>query len=515
MYIVKKKVLFLFIIIIYTIAIPGQIQAHTVLINAIPGAESKWQESPKEVVLTFNERLKKGIYAIQIYDQFRKKVTEQEAELSKDHKQLRLVLPKLEEGAYLTTYYVVSDDGHPVRGSYVFLVGSGEYPSGITQGNKGSHIENGSIYFVRGIYYLSFLSLIGWVFWGSYSAVNTEPIQRRYKFTLMLLQQFHLMGLLMMLAIQSIDYSKLLGIPMETIFGKAWLGSLALSLIGFAVLFRSKWMDTSWLILMLLAKSFSGHAAAYTPWIAIPSSFLHLFTASVWAGGLLFILVFWSKHRLQLKVFIPIFSKIAFGSFMLLFFTGMVLTIVYVDNLYDLLFTAWGVLLLMKIILVLAVICVAYTIRVILKNKPVKGGGIWFKSDFVLMILIVGIVGILSYLNPIPVNTPLTWKEKVEHIEMEMSITPNAPGNNQFEISFSNADHIRRAELWLTYLGEKEIAPIQVPLRRTDKAATLIAEGYYLPFPGKWMAEVRVIDKNDMGTFLKKRFRIFKVRESK
>lgn len=142
-----------------------------------------------------------------------------------------------------------------------------------------------------------------------------------------------------------------------------------------------------------------------------------------------------------------------------------------------------------------------------------KKAWIWLKCDFLFMILIIGTVGILSYINPIPANIPLTWNEKGEMVEFTLSITPNAPGKNEFNILATvpkGNEMIKRIDLWLSYQDGIEIAPTQVPLKRSSgDDGSYVAEGYYLPFAGKWKAQVKVWNSSSQETVFEKDFRIF------
>ncbi|WP_449622431.1 hypothetical protein [Robertmurraya sp. Marseille-Q9965] len=117
------------------------------------------------------------------------------------------------------------------------------------------------------------------------------------------------------------------------------------------------------------------------------------------------------------------------------------------------------------------------------------------------------IVGIMTHLNPLPQNKPLEWHEQKDNIEFTFSITPNAPGTNHFMIfakSFEEGVKIKRINLYLTSLDNPELAPIEVPF--TDGS---MVDGNYLPFPGKWSAELRILDSEDDEVVFYKDFMIY------
>jgi len=508
-----RKVIILFIILFCPFLFPLQTSAHAVLTNANPVADSRLDESPEEIVLTFNEEIKAGLSAVKVMNQNKELITESETTMSGDNKQLIASLPELTEGAYLVSYTVISADGHPISGSYVFLIGDAALPADLeTTGDNPFQI---TVFVTRAAYYFGLLGVTGWILWGLFQGrKHNEPQRHMFRFVSLILQQYHLLCLIILIAVQWLMNTTAAGIPLNTGFGLSWIFSLLLSLLGFFLLSRSKWYDCLWVILMLAAKSFNGHSASYGPiWVSLPVDFMHLLGAAVWTGGLLYIVVFWKKHRLHVKEFIPLFSKGAFISMVFLFLSGLALAALYLPSMEYLWVTPWGIFLLAKVLLVLFVILTAGIIRIVLRRKPFTHTWPWLKIDFSLMVLILLVVGGLSYLSPVPANTPLRWEEKGSQTDMALTITPNAPGKNHFQIEFKE-NTVRRAELWLEYQNSEEIAPIQVPLKLSETDGVYESEGYYLPFDGKWFAEVRMVDQNGEEEIFTKSFRLFK-RESK
>ncbi|RFU61440.1 copper resistance CopC/CopD family protein [Peribacillus glennii] len=503
----------LFSVIFCTLIYPKQIFAHAVLTEAKPAADSRLQESPDLVTLSFNEKIKEGLYTIKVLNQSRETISDKKPQLSMDKRKLQISIPRLNDGAYLVTYQIVSADGHPISGSYVFTVGNAAFPLDPEWKTTGLEKIQIAVYLTRAVYYVALLGITGWIFWGVFqTTVQPEIIRKKYRFTALVLQQFHLLSLLILIAVQWLMNTTSSGIPLNTGFGLSWLFSLLLSLMGFWVLFRAKWLDTAWFLLMLAAKSFNGHSNAYGPeWVSIPLNFLHLLFAAVWAGGLLYIILYWQKHHLHVKEFILLFSKIAFLCMMFLFLTGTFAAFLFLPDISYLWAAPWGILLIIKLILVLFVILSAGKVRSIFKNKPAAAAWLWLKIDFSIMLMITFLVGGLSYLSPIPPNTPLKWVEKGSGADMTITITPNAPGKNKFQLQFKK-DKVKRAELSLIYEGGEKIAPIVVPLKPSSMDGIYVAEGYYLPFHGKWVAKVTFIDKNEKEILYTKSFRIFSTR---
>ncbi|MDT2245828.1 copper resistance protein CopC [Paenibacillus larvae] len=430
---------------------PQMTYGHASLLKAEPEQNSVIKEPPGRISLTFNERLEDGLYYIKVLDQNGKSATDNQAVLSSDRTGLELQLPKLKDGIYVVSYHIISADGHPVSGSYPITIGetaqNNAPPSG-QQGNtpnSGGHHHGGGTSgqliqnLSRGLWYFTLLSLAGWLIWLRMSGVEPGSFRKELSFWTLNLQRAHLVALLLVI---STHLETLLGeggladlgtLIVRTSVGLSWLITFILSLTGFVLLGRNKWTDIAWVLALLITKGSTGHAAVYTPRpVTIASDCIHLIAASFWTGGLLLAFVLWRKQKELVLPYLSRFSKTAFISILILAATGILSTFLFLPSFRYLLYTTWGVLLLVKSGLVLIVIIVAAFIRMYMKNKGERSLKQWLRVDFTLMLGIIGIVGFLTYTSPTPSNEPLYWHEMGEQIHMTASITPNVPGVNKF-----------------------------------------------------------------------------------
>ncbi len=85
--------------------------AHAILEKASPAPNSQVKEPPKEIVLTFNERMEGEFYSIKVFNADGDIVTESETQLSIDQKQLSQVLPSLSMGLiwFPIVFYLLMD----------------------------------------------------------------------------------------------------------------------------------------------------------------------------------------------------------------------------------------------------------------------------------------------------------------------------------------------------------------------------------------------------------------------
>ncbi|TVX98199.1 copper resistance protein CopC [Paenibacillus cremeus] len=473
--------------------------------------------------MTFNERLEKAESYIKVLNKTGTPVTSNEAQFNEDQTRLELALPPLPDGVYTVSYKIISADGHPVRDSYVISIGDAG-PINQTGTMNGGDMASGSniLYYIsRFGYYLVLLLLTGWVFWVLlFDSKKAEHQVVREKWTLLLQRGFLIASIVSIFEqltqmIDGLAAKDLIPLFFGTYTGYSWMMTLGLSLVGFVILHRSKKLDLLWIILLLGAKTLNGHAVATGP---IPDmviiDFVHLFAAAIWVGGLLHILVFWRRHRAYVVPFLAEFSPLALISIVLLVISGTFYTLGILPNLKYLIYTQWGILLLVKASLTVLVIAVGTVLRLVIKRKNHRGTALFLKLDMMLMVAIVVIASVFTTLNPQPLNKPLFWHEMGTTMHLTTRITPNAPGTNTFSLLVwipETEKDLKRVQLIVKPEDQSGIAPIEIPLTPAAKVSVpdasiafhqfgYDAKGPYLPFPGKWTIEVRVLDANDDET---------------
>ncbi len=518
--------------------------AHASLLEALPAADSELSSPPKQVVLTFNERLEESLYSLRVLDRNKKSVTDRPPVMSQNRMQLSLELPPLNPGTYVVTYRVISADGHPVEGTYVFASGTSlDKPSvGAAPQLEHTHRQEGApfqssgwkdqlTYAVRILYYFILLSFTGWLLWLRWlpkdvSASGKERLQgigtrlqQAYLLVFIVFMWVHLFAL-----IGDGGREALLSLFTRTSIGPAWLGGLILALVSFLMLHRSSVLDYIWVALAWFCKALLGHAAAFEPvGETLTLDWLHLASASIWTGGLLMLLFLWRYSRDDAKRLYPSFSAVALLSILLLAVSGVLSVFLFLPDVRYVVETGWGQFVIAKTVLVLAVVMTAFLIRRGIRKGDERSPGVLMMADGVLMSLIVVIVGIFTYLSPLPPNKPLQWHVMGERIHMTTQITPNAPGVNDFTVKVWLPEELGKPKQVILKLQErnssKEIAPLMVPLQPVEDTSadesygmpkhTYKARGPYLPYPGHWKVEVRVMDREDNETVYEQEMRVY------
>lgn len=423
------------IILLFVVGIPT-VWSHAFVIEESPTPNSYHENAPAEVKIAFNSKVEKNLFTIKLYDEQQKEVTTQLAEISDNQKEIRLKLPTLDGGKYQVEYYVISlNDGHPVQGSFIFQVADSKAPNEPVdvieedEVNKSNDFEevnptvsktpeqeikatnNSSFtelifHLMRAIYYFGLLFLIGWILLWRHVKNFATDVKRKYLFWGIIIQMLHLVGLLSVILIQ-LNIFTINGLaftpnfPFQTTFGVLWIVSLLMSLSGFLFLFKKHWFDIFWVVIIVISKSLNGHALEFEPTIILViTNSIHLIAASIWAAGLMFIILFWRIHIIYVKSLLPQFSKYAFFSIVILSITGIFTSYIYLAG-FDLLFTDRGILLMIKTAIVFLIILVGVIIRFKMKEMQTVDLKNWIIIDFILMFIIIVIVSILTYVNPL------------------------------------------------------------------------------------------------------------------
>ncbi|WP_246042315.1 copper resistance CopC/CopD family protein [Cohnella pontilimi] len=514
--------------------------AHAELVRAAPEAGDQSAESPASVELVFNERLDPGGMKLSVLDEKLRAVTEDKPERIEQGKGMRLPLPKLGEGHYTVSYSVISADGHPVFGAYVFTVGNPAPLPGASKldpheqvghsANHGSSVTQTAYraYGARILYYMALLITSGLVMWSVLNR-NASPLVREVReYWLGIAGKCTLLATLAYVVLSMTDllqedlYRDGLRILMDTTIGRLYVAEVLLAIAATLLVSLGDAARLFWAAMFLFIEAWSGHAAVYTPKAyTIGLDFVHLAAASLWVGGLVLLLAVWRKERPEAGRFALVFSRWALYSFLVLWVTGALSVLAFLPSLDYLLYTSWGTWLLIKIGVSILVAVAALIIRGRLRKGSLPQGAL-LKVDAGFMTVIVFIVGIFTYQTPLPANEPLHYHEMGTDLHYTLRISPNAPGDNSFTVKVwlpESAGQPKRVALRLLPLKRDDVGYIEVPLKPYQDQEidafpgygkfTYQAQGPFLPFAGKWKAQVRVTDAHDNETVKEMQFRIY------
>jgi copper transport protein len=507
---------------------PQSVSAHASLVQANPAANSELAKAPLQIVLTFNERLDDSLFSLDVFNSQGKEVTENKPSMGKKQRKLRIELPSLDDGLYTVSYQVISADGHPVQDSYVFIVGdttSAENGrTGITDNLHEGHNDMSSS-LIRIFYYFGLLFLTGWTVWGIVLRQKKSEFKREYNVVSGYLLKIYLLMLVAVGIVQftpiiyRFGFGEAITLFTETSIGVCWLLSLVLAVSAFGFLHRSRSFDGIWVALLLVLEGINGHALGFSPaLLTVTFNTIHLMAAAIWSGGLLYLFIFWKKHPQHIKQFLLLFSKAAFISIIILIVTGTLNTLLFIPDISYLTETAWGIFLIVKTVLVVGVVITGVLIRLQIKKTQSDELKSRLKLDFGLMVLIIGIVGIFTYLSPLPVNEPVVWSESENSIEMTAEIAPFVPGKNKVIVKVNAPEKPQQVQLSLIYEDDKDVSPIDTTLEPAGngegkKFYRYVTEKGYIPFPGDWKVEVRILGKGNRENVFQKELTSYPIKD--
>lgn len=521
----------------------GRAEAHAELRNASPSAGSQFDAAPSEVRLLFNERLDQGGSKLLVLNEDSRNVAEGDPQSVDEGKGLSIALPKLSEGHYTVSYSVISADGHPISGAYVFTVGnpaplktaseldlhSQVGHAGHGAQSEGLTVESFLLYASRIMYYAGLLCVAGLALWSLHRTasplvrqVREQAIGLAGKFALIATIAYVFFSLKDLALDEPIaEWGRIL---LETTIGRLYIAALLLALAAPLLTSFALPARLFWAAIALFVEAWSGHAVVYEPIAySVGLDFVHLLAASLWSGGLALLIAVWAKERPEAGRFALLFSKWALLSFLALWVTGILSTLRFLPSLDYLFYTHWGTWLLIKVGISLLVAIVAMFIRLRLKQGDLPRGGM-LKVDIGLLCAIIVTVGVFTYQTPLPANTALRYHQMGADMHFTLRVTPNAPGDNQFTLKIWLPDSVgegvpKKVQLRMLPKDKKDISYIEVPLEPYNDEeldafpdfakTTYRAEGPYLPFAGEWTAQIRVTDATDTERVEETEFRIY------
>jgi copper transport protein len=377
----------LYAAVVVALAIPASAAAHAYLVRTSPSASSEVDTPPTQVSLTFDEAVEPRFAIISVTDAGGHQVTSGSPRRSPtDPDTLVVPLKKIAEGWYLVYWRVISVDGHPVRGAFLFRVGPNPGPQ--PQFPIPSIAESAAtpnLVTARAITFLSVMCAIGlFVF----RIAIARPLIRRVEGTSLrgvsiafgiaaviglVFTPVYLDIATAQFALRSaFDVGTLVPLMHDSAFGRGYLDlELCFALFVLAA-GTAIWVDrptrTQRSVAELLATAgaiaaaatvlivpgAAGHAAQTAPrGLSLAFDWLHLASGSVWVGGLVGILVLWShlpaaRRVSGLSVAIPRFSNTALVAVTCLLGTGIGATVIHMPTLAALWQTSYGQAILVK-----------------------------------------------------------------------------------------------------------------------------------------------------------------------
>jgi copper transport protein len=287
--------------------------------------------------------------------------------------------PGLPDGTYVATYRVLSADGHPVSGSFLFGIGAGAVDTSAGSGTSGDRIWQIVGGISRFVMYLAALLAAGVAF---FLAFIHDQLADRWKIVPVVrigsvVAMFGAVGIVVSQA--ALLTGRGAGAALESavlrdVLTKSLGWSLVVLLLGLAAVHLSTDTDRILVVRALalyggLAVTISfavwGHASELSPrWVSLIADAVHATAAALWLGGLVGLAMVLRRRRAgtirSTATIIDRFSSMALITVIALTIAGLALTLTGSGaSWHALVSTTWGRLLLIKIAITLVVVGLA------------------------------------------------------------------------------------------------------------------------------------------------------------
>lgn len=548
----------------------GVASAHANLVRSNPAAGASLKTSPGAVQLWFSEALEPSFSRALVYDPNRQRVDLGDSHVAPDDPTSLIVSvkPNLSPGTYVIAWTTQSKvDGHVLRGLVPFGVGVASAPvtSSALQGLAAGPVSGSPAEMaLRWIILLGAAALAGsFAFWLLQADVggdrhDSEPDPIRGQLTLVAVAgaAFIVANVALLLLQTSIaaDVPLLatLGAPVVQVltgtqFGTFWLVRLVLALlIGVVVLARARgapvipartW-DRLGLVLgagLLATISLTSHgAAAETPTpigllpLGLVVDWVHLAAVAVWIGGLLQLAAIvpstLGRGRGEagarfLGALVPRFAVVAGIALTVVGLTGVVQALQRVQTLDNLLNSAYGQALLVKILLIVPLVALAainhFLIRPALARAryPTSTRSVrealrmamlfrWtVRLEVLFAVAVIAAVGVMTSLGP-PVQSSaaagadsLTLTAPAGDLVTTFTLAPGRPGPNRYTVAVQTsngpiATNVQQVYLRFTFL-DSDLGVAQTVLQPTGNGR-FTGQSSDLAVAGRWQGEVIV-----------------------
>lgn len=383
---------------VVALAAPASALAHAALLRTSPSASVTVNHPPKEVDMTFSEAVEPEFATVSVTNPAAQPQSAGRPRRSPtDPDTLVTPLePNLAEGWYLVYWRVISADGHPVKGAFVFAVGPNPGPQPAFRiPSLTESAATPPLLVARWLMFISAMAAIGLFLLRSFvvrdiprraRGASLRPVSTAFwasiLVALVVTPVYDAMSTATFAQASVWNLGTVVPLLNVSHFGHALLDfEIVLALLavagGLAIWLdapeRRKRSVAALLALLgalgaagaaLLVPGLAGHAAQTSPrWLSLGLDWLHLAAGSIWIGGLVGLLVLGfglGELRVQaLTATVPRFSRLAFATVMALVGSGIGSALQHFPTFGSLWDTSYGQSLVLKLGFLGATIAIA------------------------------------------------------------------------------------------------------------------------------------------------------------
>jgi len=493
----------------------GRALAHAALVGAEPADGAVVARAPSTFTLTFSEptsplvlKLIRPDGSAAVLDRFALRDATLAIEAPKD----------LADGTYVLSWRVVSEDGHPVGGSSIFSIGAPSAGGPAPLAEAVDETLRLAIWAARTLLYVGLFIGVGGAFFLRWIGGDTVGLRR----LLAALMLPALAASVLSVGLQGLDA---LALPLTALgSGPVWstgfstsygasavlavaalsAGLIAASLKGWA----GPWLAALALIGVGAALAASGHASAAAPqWLTRPAVFLHGVGIAFWAGALAPLASAMSGGRAEAGALLRRFSRAIPLALLPLIAAGLILAIVQLGRIDALWSTAYGRVLMAKLVLLVALFGLAALNRFRLTG-PAEAGDAGARrrltlsifAELALVLAIFGVAALWRFTPPPRALAEAAAAPAALHIHAakamaDLTITPGRAGPVAASITLMTGDFGPLDAKEVTLILSQPsvgIEPLRRPARKGAGAVWRI-ERIDLPQPGRWQARIDIL----------------------
>ena len=498
-----------------SLAASGDAFAHATLLGSHPADGSVVEQAPASVRLDFNEPVSPIVVSLTDAQGRHHDLT-----AIARNETIEIPMPSdLSGGSHVLSYRVVSGDGHPIGGAVVFSIGA---PSGSGRSLSATRSAGLSeaLWLTRFILHAGLFMGAGGAFFLAWVAHGFAPGKTARLLTGFLAAGIAAAGL--SLGLQGLDA---LGKPLvslgsvapwaagwRTSFGPtAAVAAIALVLAWLALRAPGTGQRRVLSLLALvgigLSLAWSGHAGTADPqWATRPAVFLHAIGVAYWLGALLPLGLAVHQAGREALPTVRRFSAGALVAVAVLALTGLLLASIQVETPANLLTTAYGQVLLVKLLLVAGLLGLATLNRLRLTPALATSGGRWFvrsvAAEIGLALAILAVVGLWRFTPPpralaaaAAMEVPAGAHLHGPKLMAQVTLLPGRAGPTRARIvvASARAEAVNPMEVTLVLSKpDAGIGPIERPTRKAGREGWQV-EDLVLPLPGTWQVRVEIL----------------------
>jgi copper transport protein len=523
----------------------------------VPARGAALEAAPAQVEFRFSETVQAGVAAVRVFDGHGKEVQQGEAtHPGGEGSVVAVKVPRdLPDGGYTATYRVISADSHPVSGGFSFTVGTGgagpQSVDTLLAGTASGAVTATAMGAARAVEYAAIAVALGialfvllcWrpalheltggdaaggggVPWRDASAAFAARLRGIVLLVAVAGAVASVLGVLLEGAIArgtslwSALGSDVVRQILGTRFGTVWgLAVLAWLLVAIASRTRKPILVAVPLAFLCALPALGGHAGVEHPvWLFLPANLVHVLSVSAWIGGLA-VLTFAlraatgaldpaDRSRL-LAATVGRFSAMAGVAVAAILATGIIQSLIEIDAWSELLHTAYGRAVLIKLGLfaVLLAFGAVNRLRVLPRlrgaaaaaQSPGAVGTLLrrtVRTELLVGVAVLGVTGALATYAPgkVAETGPVTADAVIGPARMQLTVDPARPGVNEIHAYFfdrkTGAQWTAAKELTVTAsLPARGIADLPVAMNHAGPGH-YVAQQTALPATGNWRVKV-------------------------